>query len=276
MGEWEVSNESEVLRLSRQGEAVRVELNRPKSLNALNRELSEELLESFRTIGADDSIRAVLLTGAGRAFSAGADIAGPRADDRREATRSILEDVVNPMILALREMPKPVIAAVNGPCAGVGCSLAVASDVVLAADSSYFLLAFSNIGLCPDGGATMTVAARVGSGRAGVLALLAERLPAAQAVDWGLADRLVADDDLEQEATELALRLADGPTRSYAAIKEAINQSTLAGLADQLALETRLQEDLAVSDDHAEGVAAFGEKRKPRFVGFKSSAAGRS
>lgn len=275
MGEWEVSNGSEILRLSRQGEAVRIELNRPQALNALSRELDEELLETFRTIGADDSVRAVMITGAGRAFSAGADISGPRADDRRAATRSILEDVVNPMILALREMPKPVVAAVNGPCAGVGCSLAIASDVVLAAESSYFLLAFSNIGLCPDGGATLTVAQRVGAGRAGVLALLAERLPAAQAVDWGLADRLVADADLEREATELTLRLAAGPTRSYAAIKAAINHGSLAGLADQMALETKLQEDLSVSADHAEGVQAFAEKRKPRFVGFQEPA-GRS
>jgi 2-(1,2-epoxy-1,2-dihydrophenyl)acetyl-CoA isomerase len=276
MGEWEVSSESEILRLSRQGDALRIELNRPQALNALSRELDEELLDTFKTVGADDSIRAVMITGAGRAFSAGADISGPRADDRRAATRSILEDVVNPMILALREMPKPVVAAVNGPCAGVGCSLAIASDVVIAAESSYFLLAFSNIGLCPDGGATLTVATRVGAGRAGVLALLAERLPAAQAVDWGLADRLVADADLEAEATDLTLRLAAGPTRSYAAIKRAINHGSLAGLADQMALETELQEDLSVSADHEEGVQAFAEKRKPRFVGFQAADAGRS
>jgi 2-(1,2-epoxy-1,2-dihydrophenyl)acetyl-CoA isomerase len=275
MGEWEVTKESEILRLSRQGEAVRVELNRPDSLNALSRELDEELLETFKTLGADDSVRAVMITGAGRAFSAGADISGPRADDRRAATRSILEDVVNPMILALREMPKPVVSAVNGPCAGVGVSLAISADVVLAAESSYFLLAFSNIGLCPDGGATLSVAQRVGAGRAGVLALLAERLPAAQAVDWGLADRLVADADLQAEATELTLRLAAGPTRSYAAIKAAINHGSLGGLAEQMALETKLQEDLAVSADHAEGVQAFAEKRKPQFVGFQEPA-GRS
>ena len=275
MGEWEVSSESEVLRLSRQGDAARIELNRPKSLNAMNRQLDEELLALLRTIGADDSIRAVMITGAGRAFSAGADISGPRTDDRRAATRSILEDVVNPMILALREMPKPVVSAVNGPCAGVGVSLAISADVVLAAESSYFLLAFSNIGLCPDGGATLSVAQRVGAGRAGVLALLAERLPATQAVDWGLADRLVADADLDAEATELTLRLAAGPTRSYAAIKAAINHGSLGGLAEQMALETRLQEDLGVSADHAEGVQAFAEKRKPRFVGFQEPA-GRS
>jgi 2-(1,2-epoxy-1,2-dihydrophenyl)acetyl-CoA isomerase len=275
MDGWEISNESEVLRVSRQGGAVCVELARPGSLNALSRELDEELLATFRALGTDDSVRAVMITGAGRAFSAGADISGPPPDDRRAATRSILEDVVNPMILALRAMPKPVVAAVNGPCAGVGCSLAVASDIVLAAESAYFLLAFSNIGLCPDGGATLTVAARVGAGRAGVMAMLAERLPAAAAVDWGLADRLVADGDLIREATELTLRLADGPTRSYAAIKSAINQGSLGGLADQLALETSLQEDLAASDDYAEGVSAFGEKRKPRFVGFQASDPGR-
>lgn len=276
MGEWETIKGSEVLRLSRQGGAVRVELARPRSLNALNRELDEELLASFRALGADDSVRAVMITGAGRAFSAGADIAGPRPEDPRAATRSILEDAVNPMILALRAMPQPVVAAVNGPCAGVGCSLAVAADIVLAAESAYFLLAFANIGLCPDGGATLTIAARVGAGRAGVLALLAERLPAADAVEWGLADRLVADRDLEREATDLTLRLAAGPTRTYAAIKQAINRGSLAGLAAQLELETGLQEDLAASEDHAEGVKAFSEKRKPRFVGFQKSDAGRS
>jgi enoyl-CoA hydratase/carnithine racemase len=275
MDDWELSSESEVLRVSRQGGAARIELARPGSLNALSRELDEELSESFRALGTDDSVRAVMITGAGRAFSAGADISGPPPDDRRAATRSILEDVVNPMILALRAMPKPVVAAVNGPCAGVGCSLAVASDIVLAAESAYFLLAFANIGLCPDGGATLTVAARVGAGRAGVMAMLAERLPAAAAVDWGLADRLVADRDLMREATELTLRLADGPTRAYAAIKTAINRGSLRGLADQLALEAGLQEDLAVSDDHVEGVNAFGEKRKPRFIGFQTSDAGR-
>jgi 2-(1,2-epoxy-1,2-dihydrophenyl)acetyl-CoA isomerase len=214
-----------------------------------------------------------VLTGSGRAFCAGADIKGrePGADgDRGERTRAVLRDQINPAILAIREMPKPVIAAVNGPAVGVGCSFAVACDLVVAGESAYFLLAFANIGLAGDGGATITIPARVGFGRAGVLALLAERLPAADALAWGLADRVVPDADLHEVVTALALRLADGATRSYAATKRALNASALRGLAEQLELEIELQAELAVSDDHREGVAAFRDKRRPSFRGFET------
>ena len=182
----------------------------------------------------------------------------------------VLREQINPAILAIREMPKPVIAAVNGPAVGVGCSFAVACDLVVAAESAYFLLAFANIGLLGDGGATLTVPARVGLGRAGVLALLAERLSAADALAWGLADRVVPDAELEETVTGLAMRLAGGPTRAYAATKRALNASCLAGLADQLELEAELQGELAVSGDHEEGVAAFREKRQPVFRGFEA------
>jgi 2-(1,2-epoxy-1,2-dihydrophenyl)acetyl-CoA isomerase len=159
---------------------------------------------------------------------------------------------------------------VNGAAIGVGCSFAVACDLVVAAESAYFLLAFANIGLVGDGGATITIPARVGLGRASVLALLAERLPAAEALAWGLADRVVADAELDEVTTALALRMAAGPTRAYAAAKRALNASMLAGLADQLELETELQAELAVSADHQEGVAAFGERRTPEFRGFEA------
>jgi enoyl-CoA hydratase/carnithine racemase len=182
----------------------------------------------------------------------------------------VLREQINPAILAIREMPKPVIAAVNGPAVGVGCSFAVACDLVVAAESAYFLLAFANIGLLGDGGATLTVPGRVGLGRAGVLALLAERLSAADALAWGLADRVVPDAELEETVTGLAMRLAGGPTRAYAATKRALNASCLAGLADQLELEAELQGELAVSGDHEEGVAAFREKRQPVFRGFEA------
>jgi len=268
MNGWDVLEESQVLRLLGQGGAVRVELCRPESLNAFDEPLALELLAALRRLGVDDAVRAVVLTGTGRAFSAGADIKGPSEGDRGEATRRVLREQINPAILALRQLPKPVIAAVNGPAAGVGCSFAVACDLVVAAQSAYFLLAFANIGLVGDGGATITVPARVGLGRASVLSLLAERLPAAEALQWGLADRVVADDELDAVTTELALRLAAGPTRSYAATKRALNASMLAGLAEQLELETELQTDLAISADHEEGIAAFGEKRKPEFRGF--------
>jgi enoyl-CoA hydratase/carnithine racemase len=275
MGDWQIVEESEVLRVHAQQGAVRLELSRPDSLNALDDRLAIELRDALLRLGADDSVRAVLLTGRGRAFSAGADIKRPRdadsGEDAGERTRRVLREHINPAILAIREMPKPVIAAVNGPAVGVGCSFAVACDLVVAAESAYFLLAFANIGLVGDGGATITIPARVGIGRAAVLALLAERLPAAEAERIGLADQVVPDASLEETTTTLALRLAAGPTRSYAATKRALNASNLAGLAEQLELESDLQAELALSDDHAEGLAAFAEKRRPAFRGFAAA-----
>jgi 2-(1,2-epoxy-1,2-dihydrophenyl)acetyl-CoA isomerase len=271
MGGWNVVEETEVLRLLRHGGAVRLELCRPDSLNAFDDRLSIGLRDALLRLAGDESVRCLVLTGSGRAFSAGADIKRPRPDseeDPGERTRTVLREQFNPAILAIREMPKPVIAAVNGPAVGVGCALAVACDLVVAAESAYFLLAFANIGLACDGGATITVPARVGFGRAGALALLAERLPAAEALSWGLADRVVPDAELEETVTALALRLAGGPTRSYAATKRALNASALAGLADQLELEAELQGELAVSADHEEGIAAFRDKRQPEFRGF--------
>jgi 2-(1,2-epoxy-1,2-dihydrophenyl)acetyl-CoA isomerase len=273
MNGWNLIEESGVLRVAEREGAVRVELHRPESLNAFNDELAIALRDTLSRLADDDAVRAVVLTGAGRAFSAGADIKGRAEGDLGEATGRVLREQINPAVLALREMPKPVIAAVNGPAAGVGCSFAVACDLVVAAESAYFLLAFANIGLTGDGGATLTIPARVGLGRAGVLALLAERLPARDALAWGLADRVVADGELEEQATALALRLAAGPTGSYAATKRALNAAMLPGLAQQLELETELQVELAVSADHAEGVAAFAEKRAPAFRGLQRSPA---
>jgi 2-(1,2-epoxy-1,2-dihydrophenyl)acetyl-CoA isomerase len=268
MNGWNELEASQVLRLLRQEAAVRVELRRPHALNAFDDRLAIELRDTLHRLAADDDVRCVVLTGTGRAFSAGADIKAPAEGDRGEATRRVLREQINPAVLAIREMPKPVIAAVNGPAVGVGCSFAVACDMVVAAESAYFLLAFANIGLTGDGGATITVPARVGLGRAGVLSMLAERLAASEALRWGLADRVVGDDELDEVTTELALRLAAGPTRSYAATKRALNASTLRGLAEQLELETDLQSELAVSTDHQEGIAAFAEKRPPAFRGF--------
>lgn len=267
MNGWNVLEQSDVLALLHQNGAVRIELRRPESLNAFDHRLAVELRDSLRKLSEDSTVRCVVLTGSGRAFSAGADIKADSAGDRAERTRRVLREQVNPAVLMLRQMPKPVIAAVNGPAAGVGCSFAVACDVVVAAESAYLLLAFANIGLVCDGGATMTIPARAGLGRAGVMSLLAERLPAAEALQWGLVDRVVPDHELDAVTTELALRLASGPTRSYAATKRALNASLLPGLAEQLELETELQAELAASSDHAEGVAAFAEHRAPSFRG---------
>ncbi|MDQ7909072.1 enoyl-CoA hydratase-related protein [Phytohabitans sp. ZYX-F-186] len=256
------------LGVARAGGAVRIELRRPGSLNAFDTPTAKAFRDLLQRLGDDASVRSVLITGAGRAFSAGADVKTQFGDESaRDVVETELREITTPTILALRRMAKPVIAAVNGAAAGLGCSLALACDLVLAAESTYFLLAFANIGLTPDGGASLLVPARVGLGRAFVLALLAERLPAREALGWGLADRVIPDADLRATAEDLALRLATGPTRAFAATKEAINRSMLGGLADALETEASLQGGLVRSADFLEGTAAFTAKRSPKFAG---------
>jgi 2-(1,2-epoxy-1,2-dihydrophenyl)acetyl-CoA isomerase len=164
-------------------------------------------------------------------------------------------------------MPKPVIAAVNGPAAGFGCSIAMASDVVIAAESAYCLLAFARIGLTPDGGASLIVGERAGLGRALRMGLLAERVLATEALAWGLADEVVPDGELQDRAESLAAQLASGPTRAYAATKHALNAALLPALAEQLEREATLQSQLVASEDFNEDLAAFTAGRPPRFRG---------
>jgi 2-(1,2-epoxy-1,2-dihydrophenyl)acetyl-CoA isomerase len=164
-------------------------------------------------------------------------------------------------------MPKPVLAAVNGPAVGIGLSLALASDLVMAAESAYLLLAFVNIGLVPDGGSSLFVPTRVGFARAAEMAMLGERIPAAQALDWGLVNRVVPDDAFASEVAALRDRLAAGPTRSYAGAKRQLNHWLYARMDEQLELEADIQQEMAGSPDFAEGVAAFIQKRPPVFEG---------
>jgi 2-(1,2-epoxy-1,2-dihydrophenyl)acetyl-CoA isomerase len=167
----------------------------------------------------------------------------------------------------IREMPKPVIGAVNGPAVGIGCSLALCCDLILAAESAYFLLAFVNIGLVPDGGSSLFMPTRVGIARATELAMLGERLPAPQALEWGLINRVVTDDRLGEQAAALAARLAAGPTRSYAGAKRELNNWLYSRMPEQLELEAQLQREMASSEDFLEGAMAFVQKRQPRFAG---------
>ncbi|HLL86201.1 MAG TPA: enoyl-CoA hydratase-related protein [Thermoleophilaceae bacterium] len=247
----------------------RITLNRPSTLNAWTLPFGRELLAALERAGADEGVRAVLVTGAGRGFSSGADLrAGFEvADDGLPNIRRELDEVYHPVIKGVRALEKPVVAAVNGPAVGIGASLAFACDLVLAAESAFFQLAFANIGLMPDGGSTAVVPAAVGKARSFELGLLAERLPAARALEWGLVNAVHLDDRLLEEAGALAERLAQGPTRSYAATKRALNRSLFGDLDAQLALEAELQHSLARTRDFPEGVMAFAEKRAASFEG---------
>jgi 2-(1,2-epoxy-1,2-dihydrophenyl)acetyl-CoA isomerase len=266
---FELDRDLGAVRIYRNGPAARIELNRPERMNAWNADFGVRLRDTVQDLGADPAVRAVLITGSGRAFSSGADLRDQPALDAsgRPDVYATLTERYHPIITGIRRMPKPVIAAVHGPAAGIGCSLALSCDLVMAAESAYFLLAFVNIGLVPDGGSSLLVPARVGFARAAELALLGERLSAPQALDWGLINHVAADDELLPPAEELTMRLAAGPTRAYAGAKQALNAWLYGRMDEQLELEAQLQRQMAASDDFAEGVAAFAAKRSPNFTG---------
>jgi len=261
----------ETIELYRTGAAAKIVLNRPERMNAWSNALSRDLLAVLRDAAADDSVRAVMLTGAGKAFCSGADL--------KEAARSaggngvtldtdgILIGWYHPIVTAIREMPKPVISAVNGPAAGAGLSLALAADLVVAKESAYFLLAFVNIGLVPDAGSSLFVPARVGFARAAEMAMLGEPVPAPRAADIGLINAAWPDGEFEKNAEALLVRLSNGPTRSYAGTKRELNHWVYSGMQEHLALEAAIQGELSKSKDLAEGVRAFLEKRPTEFTG---------
>src|SRR5215468_7005976 len=269
MGDYLPAKSYETVSVYRSGPAAKLELNRPDRMNALNTQLRIDLLDAVRDAALDESVRAVLLTGAGRAFSSGADIREDRSrtPEGHPDVYSVLTDYYHPIITTIRDMPKPVIAAVNGAAAGVGLSVALACDLVLAAESAYFLLAFVNIGLVPDGGSSLLVPSRIGFARAAELAMLGERIPARRAQEWGLINQVWPDTELPARAADLVARLADGPTRAYAGIKRQLNNWLYQRMGEQLEFEARIQQEMGASGDFAEGVKAFTDKRHPRFTG---------
>ncbi len=267
----ETTTELQTVTLHVEDGAATVELNRPEVLNAWNGQLGDDLRTAMERIAADDAIRAVLITGAGRAFSSGADLkdvgGGFTTEDGRPDVYRTLTERYHPIMKAIREVPKPVVAAVNGPAVGIGCSLALCCDLILAAESAYFLLAFVNIGLVPDGGSSLFVPTRVGMARATELSMLGERLPAQKALEWGLINRVVVDELLLEEGRGLVGRMAAGPTRSFAGTKRQLNNWLYQRMDEQLELEARIQREMSQSKDFLEGAMAFVEKRPPRFTG---------
>lgn len=243
-----------------------ITLARPAALNALDGSMKDRLLAVFRQVDRDRAVRAVILTGEGRAFCAGQDLRESfgGADTTLE---DVLRDRYNPLILAIRHLSRPVIGAINGVAAGAGCSLALACDLRIAAEGASFVLAFGRIGLVPDSGASWFLPRLVGRARAMEMALVGDPLSAADAERWGLVSRVVAADALLDEARAMAVRLTAGSPRAMALTKRALAFAETATLEQALANEASLQGIAGRSADHAEGLAAFREKRSPRFTG---------
>jgi len=253
--------------VSIEGGVERITLNRPDKLNAFNLDMHRGLADAMSRAESDPSIRCLLVTGAGRGFCAGADLAGRDLKAGAVDLGKTLDENYNPLIRRMRALPKPIVCAVNGVAAGAGANFALACDLVLAARSASFIQAFVKIGLVPDCGGTWFLPRLAGTQRAMALAMTGDRLSSEDAERWGLIWKCVEDAELEEKSREIARNLAAGPTRSLGFIKKAIHDSAGNSLAAQLDLERDLQREVGKGEDYKEGVAAFLEKRKPAFRG---------
>jgi len=262
-----VAGEEPSIRVQRTDQWVEITLNRPDRLNAFNVAMHEQLAAALADIDGDADCRAVLLTGAGRGFCAGQDLADRAPTGEAPDLGATLEAYYNPLIRRLRGLRKPVVAAVNGVAAGAGANIALACDIVLAAKSAKFIQAFAKIGLVPDSGGTFTLPRLVGTARAAGMAMLAEPIGAEKAEAWGLIWQAVDDAELMARARALTAHLATQPTEGLALIKQALNASAANTLDQQLDLERDLQRRAGRTPDYAEGVGAFLEKRPTRFTG---------
>lgn len=256
----------DTIALEQQDGVLTITLNRPEMLNAVNDQMLRELHDALRQAARDAAVRCVALTGAGRGFCSGQDLRD-RAGATTFSFSESLRSRYNPVILQIRTMEKPVLAAVNGVAAGAGCSLALAADLRIASDRASFIEVFARVGLVPDSGSTYFLPRLVGLGKALELAYMAEPVDAQEALRLGLVNRVVPHDDLPAQTALLASRLASGPTRGYGLTKRAINHGLHASLEQALDYEAALQEIAGRTADHREGVAAFLEKRQPNFKG---------
>lgn len=242
----------------RDGGVVHLVLDRPEKLNAVNTPMLREL--ATRLVDADhDEVRAVVLTGAGRTFCAGGDISGADTAGAAEAANDVVQ--------AIAALPKPVVAGVRGAAVGFGCSLALACDLVVAAYSASFQLAFTKVGLMPDGGASSLLPASIGRQRAARMALMAETIPAATAYEWGMISHLADDHLFDAELGAVVDHLAHGPTQSYGRVKQALAAATLSDLTHVQAIEAEGQAALVLTSDFRAGVKAFRERNRPEFSG---------
>lgn len=258
----------EMIRVERDGPLLVITLNRPERLNAAPPQMFDEI-KAAAMLGADDGARAVLITGEGRAFCSGADLANNAGMEgsMSEHILKALNEGYNPAMMALAALPIPIVTAVNGAAAGIGCSLALAGDFTIAAKSAYFLQAFVNIGLVPDGGSTWMLPRLVGVARAMEMVMLGERIPASKAAEWGLIYKAVEDDALPAEARALAMKLANGPTLALGAMRKLVRNALDTSYPTALAAEAEAQSNVCMTADSMEGTAAFLMKRPANFTG---------
>lgn len=244
-----------------------ITLNRPEVFNSFNREMALQLQDILDDCEINSDVRTIVLTGEGKAFCAGQDLKEVTDPELNPGFKKILEEHYNPIITRIRNIKKPIIGAINGVAAGAGANIALACDIVVANEKVNFIQAFSLIGLVPDSGGTFFLPRLIGFQKASALAMLGDRVSAVEAERLGMLYKVIPLDNFEEEVEKLALKLANMPTKTLGMIKELFNQSMSNDLETQLVLESKLQIEAAQSDDYAEGVSAFIEKRKPNFKG---------
>jgi 2-(1,2-epoxy-1,2-dihydrophenyl)acetyl-CoA isomerase len=263
-------SEEKILLVEKKDGFATITLNRPDKLNAFNDELTFQLQDALKEAEKDTAVRAVILTGAGRGFCSGQDLAARTFSDDSKQKPSLSDSIrrrYNPIIIRLRKMEKPVIAAINGVAAGAGASLAFACDIRIAADNSTFVQSFSRVGLVPDSGATFVLPRLIGLTKAYELMITADKIDSAEALRLGLLNKVVPAADLMKEAEAFAAKLAKGPTKAFGLTKRAMNRAVYPDLEELLDNEANLQEIAGRSDDFQEGVKAFMEKREPAYSG---------
>lgn len=261
-----LSDTSTPLSASLQAGVLTLSLNRPERANAFNAELIRELQTAFTQAADDSQTRVIVLTGAGRVFSAGQDIEEMRAGGDSLSYREHLQKTYNPLVLQIRRIEKPVIAALNGACAGAALGIALACDLRVAVPEAKLVVGFGGIALVPDSAVSLLLPVMIGLGRAQYFYMTNEPISAQQAVEWGLVNKVFAASDFEKETMAFATKLASGPVGAYGLAKQAFNKAVLPNLEDALNTEADLQEIVGKRDEHKEGVAAFLEKRKAKFI----------